>query len=69
MDYIVQFTSSVRHVHGMDNVVADALSRIETNALLTGQSPYVDFTAIAQVLGSVTEAISPLKQFLLYFLF
>ncbi len=53
----------------MDNVVADALSRIETNALLTGQSPYVDFTAIAQVLGSVTEAISPLKQFLLYFLF
>ena len=29
--------STICHVHGMDNVVADALSRIETNALLTGQ--------------------------------
>jgi hypothetical protein len=37
LDYIAQFTSTIRHVHGMDNVVADALSRIETNALLTGQ--------------------------------
>ena len=33
--YISQFTSTIRHVQGMDNVVADidALSRIETNAL------------------------------------
>ena len=24
LDYIAQFTSTIRHVHGMDNVVADA---------------------------------------------
>ena len=33
----------------MDNAVADALSRIETNALLTGQPPTnADFAAIAK---------------------
>ena len=47
LDYIAQFTSTIRHVHGMDNVVADALSRIETNALLSGQPPEVDFAALA----------------------
>ena len=38
----------------MDNVVADALSRIETNALLTGQPPNVDFAAMAE-----TQATDP----------
>ena len=47
LDYISQFTSTIRHVQGTENVVADALSRIETNALLSGQPPTVDFTAIA----------------------
>ena len=32
----------------MDKVVADALSHIETNALLTGQPPEVDFAAMAK---------------------
>ena len=32
----------------MDNVVADALSRIETNALLSGQPPNVDFADMAK---------------------
>ena len=48
LDYISQFTSAIQHIHGADNVVADALSRIETNALLTGQPPQVDFTAMAE---------------------
>ena len=48
LDYISQFTSAIRHIHGSDNIVADALSRIESNALLTGQPPQVDFTAIAE---------------------
>ena len=39
LDYISQFTSTIRHVQGTENVVADALSRIETNALLSGQPP------------------------------
>ena len=55
LDYIAQFTSTIRHIHGMDNVVADALSRIETNALLSGQPPTVDFAAIA-----ATQATDPL---------
>jgi len=36
----------------MDNVVADALSRIETNALLSGQPPNVDFAAMAKTQAS-----------------
>ena len=54
LDYISQFTSTIRHIHGMDNVVADALSRIETNALLSGQPPNVDFAAMAK-----TQATDP----------
>ena len=48
LDCIYQLTSSVRHVHEHDNVVADALSRIESNSLLLGQPPVVVFTAMAQ---------------------
>ena len=47
LDYILQFTSTIRHVKGSDNVVADALSRIESNALLSNQPPVIDFTAMA----------------------
>ena len=49
LDYIAQFTSTIRHVSGVDNVVADALSRIETNALISGQPPTVDFAAMAKI--------------------
>ncbi len=45
LDYISQFTSAIRHICGLDNVVADTLSRIETHALLSGRSPTVDFAA------------------------
>ena len=38
----------------MDNVVADALSRIETNALISGEPPTVDFAAMAK-----TQATDP----------
>ena len=47
LDYISQFTSTIRHVQGLDNIIADALSRVETNALLSGQLPTVDFAAMA----------------------
>lgn len=33
LDYISQFTSDIRHVTGSDNPVADALSRININAI------------------------------------
>ena len=51
LDYISQFTSSIRHLQGINNVV---LSRIETNALLTGQPPEVDFVTMAE-----TQATHP----------
>ena len=54
LDYISQFTSTLRHIHGLDNVVADALSRIETNALFYDQPPTVDFAAMAK-----TQATDP----------
>ena len=34
LGYISQFTSTIEHIKGTDNVVADALSRVRTNALL-----------------------------------
>ena len=33
LDYIAQFTTDIRYTKGLDNPVADALSRIEVNAL------------------------------------
>ena len=58
LDYISQFTSNIRHVHGLDNVVADALSRIETNAILSGQPPIVDFADIAKTQATDSQVRS-----------
>lgn len=38
LDFISQFTSDIRHVHGIDNPVADALTRIEVNALTSNHA-------------------------------
>ena len=45
LDFISQFTDDIPHISGTDNCVADALSRIETNAL--HQSSVIDFKVIA----------------------
>ena len=45
LDYISQFTSDIRHIQGQYNPVADALSRVDINALHT--SPVIDFTRLA----------------------
>ena len=34
LDYISQFTTDIRHIKGMDNTAADALSRVGANALM-----------------------------------
>ena len=47
LDYISQFTTDLRHVKGTLNVVADALSRMEANAITTHQPPCLDFAAMA----------------------
>ena len=47
LDLISQFTTDICFVKGLDNVAADALSRIEIDTLTTSQSPVIDFTAMA----------------------
>ena len=45
LDFIAQFTGDIRHVSGTDNPVADALSRVEVNALMSDGG--VDFREMA----------------------
>ncbi len=46
-DYISQFTSDLRYIKGTDNSAADALSRIEANALTQNSTPLIDFVTLA----------------------
>ena len=55
LDFISQFTNDIRHVKGTENCVADALSRMETNAIHTDQCPTIDFAAIAAEQKTDTE--------------
>ena len=49
LDFISQFTTDIRHIGGHGNPVADALSRIEANAIaLSPTSPTIDFQALAK---------------------
>ena len=48
LDYISQFTTDLRHIRGVDNSVADALSRIEANALSHNSMPVIDFHLMAK---------------------
>ena len=48
LDYIVQFTTDIRHVKGTDNPAADALSRIGANALHHEQASAIDFEKMAK---------------------
>jgi transposase InsO family protein len=45
LDYISQFTSDIRHISGMDNVVADTLSRINA---IQPEHQVIDFEEIAK---------------------
>ena len=45
LDYISQFTTNITHISGCENPVADALSRITTNAI-TVPAASIDFTEI-----------------------
>ena len=47
LDFIAQFTSDIRHIQGRQNPVADALSRVELNAVDSVSPPVVDFEAMA----------------------
>ena len=45
LDYIAQFTSDIRYIKGTQNTAADALSRVEVDALHTS---VIDFKAMAE---------------------
>ena len=48
LDYISQFTTDLRHIRGIDNPVADALSRIEANAIMHASAPLIDYHTMAK---------------------
>ena len=54
LDFISQFTCDIRHVAGEGNPVADALSRLETNAVqLESAPPTVDFSCYGPELSQM----------------
>ena len=56
LDFISQFTSDIRHVTRQGNPVADALSRMQANAVtLPDSPPMVDFQAMAKAQPDITE--------------
>ena len=52
LDYVTQFTSDIRHIKGTSNSPADALSRIEANAISTNPSLGLDLQAMASAQDS-----------------
>jgi len=49
LDFISQFTTDIRHISGQGNPVADALSRLEANAMQCESTPStIDFQAMAK---------------------
>nr|VZI12855.1 unnamed protein product [Spirometra erinaceieuropaei] len=52
LDFISQFSCDIQHVHGKENVVADALSRIEMASITTDA---IDFTLMAEAQRSDGE--------------
>ncbi|BHF65473.1 hypothetical protein SprV_0200848400 [Sparganum proliferum] len=52
LDFISQFSCDIQHVHGKENVVADALSRIEIASVTTDA---IDFTLMAEAQRSDDE--------------
>ena len=47
LDFIAQFTSDIRHIKGTDNSVADALSRIDIDALSVTRLEGIDYERMA----------------------
>ena len=48
LDFISQFTTDIWHIKGVDNTAADALSRLELDALHEAGVPAIDLRAMAK---------------------
>ena len=62
LDYISQFTTDIQHISGHNNPVADALSRIELNAI-NSQPPVIDFTTCSSTERRFPTATVDTRQF------
>lgn len=52
LDFVLQFSSDVQHISGSDNVVADALSRVD---MISQKVPTIDLEAMAAAQRSDTD--------------
>ena len=59
MSYISEFTTDLHHIQGKNNVVADALSHVQLNEILTTSTTTIDYEAMAkaQKAGKETHAL------------
>ena len=48
LDFVAQYTSDICYLKGLSNAAADALSRVEVDAIHTGVTPPIDFVAMAR---------------------
>ena len=55
LDYVSQYTTDIRHISGVANTVADALSRLELNSLTGTTSSQIDFREISEAQQDDTE--------------
>ena len=60
-DYILQFTSDIRHVKGSANIAADALSRAAVDSICTNARAVMDFQELAQAQRTDTELAELMK--------
>ena len=47
LDYVSQFTTDIRFIKGVDNIVADTLSRADINNISTTSNAAIDLNEIA----------------------
>ena len=71
LDYVSPLTSDIRHIHGKENVLADALSQMDINAVQT--SSHLDFATFSKAqkedpeLSTLQSSALHLKEFPLPF--
>jgi hypothetical protein len=58
LDFVAQFTTDICHISGADNTPADALSRMDINAIIPLDQRDINFEAMAQLQAKLQEIAS-----------